>query len=121
LVDARGVLKGIFTDSDLARLMERQLDAAFDQPISEVMTKKPVRIRVGSQTTQAVKLLAKHNISELPVVDQVGRAVGMIDITDVITLMPTDVPKPTRPQPLATPPPRPTIRLFQEAKGKLSP
>jgi arabinose-5-phosphate isomerase len=94
LVDDRGRLTGIFTDSDLARLLERQQDVALDQPICHVMTPAPYSIPVGSKTTQAVQMLAKHNISELPVVDEQGHAVGMVDITDVITLMPTEMGNP---------------------------
>ena len=33
LVDDAGRLAGLFTDSDLARLIERRSDAALDQPI----------------------------------------------------------------------------------------
>jgi arabinose-5-phosphate isomerase len=88
LTNADGRLTGLFTDSDLARLLERQQDAALDGPIAAVMTKRPFQVGVGTPTPQAVQLLARHNISELPVVDAEGRPVGMIDITDVINLLP---------------------------------
>lgn len=88
LVDRQGKLSGIFTDSDLARLFEQRHDSALDRPISEVMSSTPVRIRLGTPMTQAVDLLVEKKISELPVVDAEDRPVGLIDITDVVGLLP---------------------------------
>ena len=41
LIDADGRLCGLFTDSDLARLIEARRDEALDRPIAEVMTPQP--------------------------------------------------------------------------------
>lgn len=92
LVDDSGRLSGIFTDSDLARLFERRRDADLDRPIREVMTRQPLTISVGSWMSEAVTLLARRKISELPVVDAQGKPVGMIDVTDVVGLLPQDIP-----------------------------
>lgn len=91
LVDDAGRLSGIFTDSDLARLFERRRDAELDRPVCEVMTRQPVTIRAGSWMTEAVALLAWRKISELPVVDAEGKPVGLIDVTDVVGLLPQDM------------------------------
>ena len=88
LVDEQGRLSGLFTDSDLARLLERKQDQALDQPIRGVMTRSPVFVQVDTPMVEAVELLARRKISELPVVDPQGRPVGMIDITDVVGLFP---------------------------------
>ena len=45
LVDSRGRLSGVFTDSDLARLFESRREDAFDRPICEVMTRNPLTTR----------------------------------------------------------------------------
>ncbi|MDP1562129.1 MAG: KpsF/GutQ family sugar-phosphate isomerase [Pirellulaceae bacterium] len=89
LVDPSGKLAGLFTDSDLAKLLEQQRDGSLDRPISEVMTRRPYQVTVGTKTTNAVQMLARHNISELPVVNAAGEPRGIIDITDVLNLMPT--------------------------------
>jgi arabinose-5-phosphate isomerase len=82
-----GTLAGLFTDSDLARLFEQHRDAAFDRPIREVMTPQPLMVPVGTRLTDAVDILRERKISELPVVDAVGKPVGLIDITDLIGLV----------------------------------
>ncbi len=90
LTDNEGRLRGIFTDSDLARLFERRHDRALDRPVREVMTPDPLRIRLGSPMIQAVDLLVEKKISELPVVDAEDKPVGLIDITDVVGLLPRE-------------------------------
>ena len=90
LVDQGGRLSGIFTDSDLARLFEGRRDADLDNPIAGVMTADPLRVALGSMMTDAVAIMARRKISELPVVDAEGRPVGLIDITDVVGLLPSD-------------------------------
>lgn len=88
VTDENGQLSGLFTDSDLARLLERQQDNFFDSPIGDVMTKSPVTVTSGTKTMIAVETLACRNLSELPVVDSKNRPIGLIDITDMVSLMP---------------------------------
>jgi len=90
VVDPDGVLAGIFTDSDLARLLEQHQDQQLDRPIGEVMTADPLRVVRDDSLEQAVEILTRHKISELPVVDPLGKPIGLIDITDVIGLVPPD-------------------------------
>jgi arabinose-5-phosphate isomerase len=87
LVDDAGRLAGIFTDSDLARLFEQRRDAALDRPIAEVMTPSPLTITVGARVADAVELMKRKKISELPVIDAACQPVGLLDITDVIGLI----------------------------------
>jgi len=79
-----GQLTGIFTDSDLARLLERQQDDLFDRPISEVMTQSPITVNSGTKTMVAIETLACRNLSELPVVNGFGKVLGLLDITDIV-------------------------------------
>jgi hypothetical protein len=44
LTDADGRLTGLFTDSDLARLLERRRETQLDGPIGEVMTRDPITV-----------------------------------------------------------------------------
>lgn len=90
IVDEDGILLGIFTDSDLARLFERRREAELDGPIGAVMTREPYHIQVGATLADAVEVLKAHKISELPVVDRGGRLVGLVDVTDLIGLLPAD-------------------------------
>ncbi|WP_184308505.1 KpsF/GutQ family sugar-phosphate isomerase [Aporhodopirellula rubra] len=84
LVDANQKLTGIFTDSDLVKLLQRRQENSLDRPIEEVMTRTPISIPSGTSLGGAVAILSQRHISELPVIDEHGRPLGMIDITDLI-------------------------------------
>jgi len=88
--DGDSHLLGIFTDSDLARLFEQRREADLDLPIGQIMTIDPKRVRVGSLLSDAVELMNSHRISELPVVDRSNHLVGLIDLTDLIGLVPAE-------------------------------
>lgn len=90
LTDPGGRLTGLFTDSDLARLFEQRKDDALDRPIADVMTPTPLTVPLGTRVLDAVEVMRRHKISELPVVDGGGRPVGLLDITDLIALAPPD-------------------------------
>lgn len=88
IVDHSGELRGIFTDSDLARLFESRRDGLLDGPIRNVMTKNPSSVPQGSMMSDAVTIMAQRRISELPVVDAKNCPIGMLDITDIVALYP---------------------------------
>jgi arabinose-5-phosphate isomerase len=90
LTDAEGRLRGLFTDSDLARLFEQRKDAALDRPIREVMTSQPITVTLGTRVIDAVEVMSRRKISELPVVETEGRPVGLLDIPDLIGLVPAE-------------------------------
>jgi arabinose-5-phosphate isomerase len=87
LTDADGRLRGLFTDSDLARLFERRRDEALDRPIRDVMTRDPITVAAGMKVLDALEIIRQRKISELPVVDAAGQPVGLLDITDLIGLV----------------------------------
>ena len=103
LTYADGRLAGLFTDSDLVRLIESRQESALDRPVSETMITTPTTVSVGDKMSVAIEILAGRKISELPVIDPAGKPVGLIDVTDVLSLMP---------EPTLVADERPTMRLF---------
>ncbi len=90
LTNQSGRLTGVFTDSDLARMLETNDDGQLDLPVHEVMTRDPKAIAAGSLLSAAVQVLAESKISELPVVNDQSKPVGLVDITDVVAWLPAD-------------------------------
>ncbi len=84
IVDSKNQLSGVFTDSDLARLFERHQESALDQPIHNVMSRHPVTVPSGSMVSDAVAIMAERKLSELPVIDDSGTPLGLLDITDLV-------------------------------------
>jgi IMP dehydrogenase len=78
IVDGDGRLIGIITNRDL------QFERNLDQPIREAMTKdKLVTAPVGTDLDEAERILARHRIEKLPVVDRDGRLSGLITVKDI--------------------------------------
>ncbi len=113
LLDPSGTLSGIFTDSDLARLMEKRSESQLDCPMREKMTTRFHAIRMGARLEDAIDILANKKFSELPVVDDQDRPMGMIDITDVLGLVQA---KRVEAAPQGESAPK-TIRLFDPMGG----
>lgn len=90
LMNDRKQLSGLFTDSDLARLLESRSDDVLDEPIQNVMTTNPATVRHDAIFSDIVDLLSTRKISEVPVIDEQRQPVGLIDITDVIGWLPSE-------------------------------
>ncbi len=85
IVDDRGGLAGLFTDGDLRRLVLAN-SAAVDEPIAKVMTRRPRVLRENQIVRDAVALVQEFRPDEIPVVDEQGRPVGLVDVQDLIAL-----------------------------------
>ena len=73
-----GKLVGILTNRDL------RFETDYEQPIANVMTKENlVTAPVGTSLEEAQKLLGKHRIEKLPIVDEKGYLKGLITIKDI--------------------------------------
>jgi arabinose-5-phosphate isomerase len=86
IVDDAGRLTGIFTDSDLRRLLIRDGHAALSRRVRDVMTANPRRLTPQSLVRDAVQLVREYRIDELPVVDHDQKPLGLIDVQDLIAL-----------------------------------
>jgi arabinose-5-phosphate isomerase len=80
-----GALAGIFTDSDLRRLLISN-PAALDRPIGDAMTANPRSLPSTSLARDAVAMIREHRQDEIPVVDAQGRPVGLLDVQDLIAM-----------------------------------
>jgi len=83
VINKKGSLRGIFTDGDLRRHLERD-PQILSRPIKEVMTLRPRTINQNALATEALHLLKDKKIDELPVVDDKYNVVGMLDIQDLL-------------------------------------
>ncbi len=80
ITDQHGILVGILTNRDL------RFEEDASKVIASVMTPKERLVTVGPGTTfeEAKKLLHKHRIEKLPIVDDQGYLKGLLTIKDII-------------------------------------
>jgi arabinose-5-phosphate isomerase len=84
IVDADGMLLGLFTDGDLRRTLD---DTAIDlrnTRIDAVMTRSPKTIGTDALAVEAAQLMETHQINALLVLDQRRHVVGALNIHDLL-------------------------------------
>ncbi len=86
IVDSAGKLRGLFTDGDFRLLMQKEADrnAVMAMPISQVMTLQPRTVDPAMSAAEAARIMQDREFDNLPVVDEDGCAVGVVDIQDII-------------------------------------
>ena len=81
------VLAGFFTDGDLRRLLgEGQKALKLENEIQTVMNMQPTAVLKSKMAAEAARILAQKRLDQLPVVNEDGWVVGLIDIQDLLTL-----------------------------------
>ncbi len=77
-----GAVKGVFTDGDLRRALEKSTDID-GRRVDEVMSSNPKTIRGETLAAQAVHVMEQHKISQMLVVDAGGALVGALNMHDL--------------------------------------
>jgi arabinose-5-phosphate isomerase len=74
---------GIFTDGDLRRALDRQVDIHSTQ-VAEVMTRQCKTIAPGMLAAEALRMMQQYKINALPVVNSTGKLVGVLNMHDLL-------------------------------------
>jgi arabinose-5-phosphate isomerase len=83
IVDANRHILGIFTDGDLRRALDRQVDV-HRTTMAEVMNSHVKTIQPKELAAEAVHLMELHRITALLVVDAGGELVGALNVHDLL-------------------------------------
>ncbi|RLA02400.1 MAG: D-arabinose 5-phosphate isomerase [Gammaproteobacteria bacterium] len=83
ILNGAGELAGIYTDGDLRRTMEAQINI-HDTAISEVMTKNCTTVEQGILAFEALKVMEDNKINGLIITDDKNRPVGAINMYDLL-------------------------------------
>jgi arabinose-5-phosphate isomerase len=82
VVDARGRLAGIYTHGDFTRGYQKDVHIG-QAKLAEVMTPKPITVRVDKLAVEVLNLFEANRIDDLVVVDRQHRPVGLVDAQDL--------------------------------------
>jgi arabinose-5-phosphate isomerase len=84
VVNNRGNLVGFFTDGDLRRKLQKDR-LILQRRLKEVMTRHPITIHAEMLAIDASKILKKNSFDNIPVMDNKGRPVGILDERDLLS------------------------------------
>ena len=81
VIAENGRVTGIFTERDV---LNRIIGLAMNEnlPVGEVMTRKPTTIGAHRLASEAFRLMKERGFDQILVVDERGRAVGLLDVQD---------------------------------------
>jgi len=82
VLDAESRVRGIFTDGDLRRSLEKGVDLERTR-ITDVMTPGPRTIRPEALAVEAVQIMEHYKVNQLLVVDGDGRLAGALNMHDL--------------------------------------
>src|SRR3954451_460092 len=82
-VQEDGRLRGVISDGDLRRLLEREGGAALTRTAAEAMNPHPRTIAANELAARALAVLEECKITSLVVVDDVGRVDGVVHLHDL--------------------------------------
>lgn len=84
VIDDSKRLRGVVTDGDLRRVLEKGGDNLLARPAEAVMSKDPKVIVRTALAAEAVELMERHAITVLVVTDGGGRVEGVIHLHDLL-------------------------------------
>lgn len=82
IIDDASKVKGIFTDGDLRRLIEKN-NQFQNTSLIDAMTPNPRTISAELLAAEAVEMMERHKINQLVVVDESGRLLGALNLHDL--------------------------------------
>ena len=82
VVDSQGLLAGVFTDGDLRRCLDNNIDVK-SMSVGEVMSVNPRTVAPSALAAEAFNLMETHKITALVVADN-GRPVGILHMHDML-------------------------------------
>ena len=85
VIDKEGYLKGIITDGDLRRLLEKTLDIE-NLTAKDIMTAKPKTISQEYLASFALQQMESYNITSLIVTSPDNKPIGIIHLHDLVKL-----------------------------------
>ncbi|HOW76035.1 MAG TPA: KpsF/GutQ family sugar-phosphate isomerase [Candidatus Competibacteraceae bacterium] len=83
VVDGEDHVLGVFTDGDLRRALDRQVNVHTAQ-VAEVMTPRGKTIAPGTLAAEALRMMQKYRINALPVVNSAGKLAGVLNMHDLL-------------------------------------
>ena len=83
VASAQGDLAGIITDGDVRRTVVGGEPIA-QLSVEDVMTRNPRRVSAESPTYDALNVMEKHQITVLPVTDDIGKILGILHLHDIL-------------------------------------
>lgn len=82
IVDTENNIKGIITDGDLRRMLDKNVDV-YNAVVDDLMTKNPTTVDYREMAVNALQTMSDKKITCMPVVNEENKLVGTILMQDI--------------------------------------
>ena len=82
IVDGENNIKGIITDGDLRRMLDKNVDV-YNAVVDDLMTKNPITVDYREMAVNALQTMSDKKITCMPVVDEENKLIGTILMQDI--------------------------------------
>jgi predicted transcriptional regulator len=90
VMDTAGQLAGVVSHSDIANKVAAENKCPAWMHVSEIMSRGLVIVRPEMALDECLRLMEKHSVFHLLVVEESGRYLGMISVTDLLQVIASD-------------------------------
>jgi predicted transcriptional regulator len=90
VMDAAGQLTGVISHSDISNKVAAENKCPAWMHVSEIMSTGLVIVRPEMALDECLRLMEKHSVFHLLVVEESGRYLGMISVADLLEVIASD-------------------------------
>ena len=83
VVNQEGIIIGFITDGDIRRMLQTENNIK-SITANRIMTKRPKSVKIEDMAIKAFQLMEEYKITQLPVVDDMDKYLGVIHVHDII-------------------------------------
>jgi CBS domain-containing protein len=84
VTSAEGMLSGMITDRDICMAAYTRGLPLWQIRVADVMTRAVHTCKIQQSVPEAAELMRLHKLRRLPVIDEQGRAIGILSIADIV-------------------------------------
>lgn len=90
VLDASARLTGVVSQSDISDKVAAENKCPAWMRVSEIMSRDLITVRPEISLDECLRLMEKHDIFHLLVMDETGRYLGMISVADLLQVIASD-------------------------------
>ena len=107
VVDADKLL-GVISDRDLFKAISHKIGtpaetsndtASLNKRVHQIMTRNPISLNQDAETTDAIEVFNRENVSCIPIVDETEKPLGIVSWRDILRLLSPDAEESENPLP----------------------
>lgn len=84
IINKFSILVGVLNDGDIRRAILNKL--SLNLPVKNVMSKKPIKVEIGTPRHKIISLMKREKIFHMPIVDKNSKVLDLVSLNDLLTV-----------------------------------